>query len=313
MRDLIARVPASLAAMALGLVALGILLEPFFAPLHGACAALALLLVALVGAKAAACPAALREELRQPGEAALFAALPMALMLLAAGLPQWAVGAAFALWLAATLGALALMGWLAWGAVRRRRLADALPTAFVGFGGVGVAAMTAPAFGLGALGYGLFWGGFACAVGSLVVVGVRCAVRPLAEERRPLACLYALPMSVALVGYLTCCPTPDPLFVAVMLGLSQGLLALAAAPLPRIAGCSFSPLFAVMTFPFALTALGLFQALPFLEASGVAVPGALYLLALAEAGFAAAMTLVVGACCVREVARAARPPILTEP
>ena len=306
MRDLIARTPLSLGSLALGFAALGILLEPFLGALHGACSLAAVLLVTLVGARVALAPSTARRELGRPGQASLAAAVPMALMLVAVGLPSWAVGAAFALWLAAALGSVALMGWIVATALRRRRLPEALPTAFVGIGGIGVAALTAPAFGLHGLGYGLFWAAFVGTLASLVVVGVHCAVRPLDDEHRPLACLYALPMSVGLLGYLTCCPVPEPLFVAVMLGLSQGLLALGLAPLPRMAGRPFSVGFSVLTVPFALTALAVFQALPFLEASGVPVPPGLYVLSLVEIGFAVAMTVVVGAYCARELGREAR-------
>lgn len=306
MRDLIARVPLALAGLALALAVLGILLQPYASALHGACSLLALAVVALVGARVAASPSSVREELRQPEGSALAATLPMALMLLAAGLPSWAVGAAFALWLVAILGSLGLLAGLVAAAHRRRRLPEALPAAFVGLSSLGVAAMTASAFGLDGLGYGLFWVGFACAVGTLVVAGARCAMRPLGEGHRPLWCLGALPMAVALVGYLACCPDPDPLFATVMLGLSQGLLVVACAPLPRIAGRPFSASFTAMTFPFAITALALAQALPFLEASGAPVPLALCLLSLAETGFAASMTLVVGAYCLRDLARIAK-------
>ncbi len=293
MRTVIEKVPIPIAGVALGLAALGNLLQPYTEAAHVACGLAAFALVALLMAKIALFPQAIRNDLRNSVMASVSATLFMALMQLSGYLAPFAFGFAFALWAAAVAAHLALMCWFTARFITRFKLDEVFPTYFICYVGIVVASATSPVFGMEAAGHALFWLGFAFYVVLLGLVTYRYAKHEVPEPAQPLLCIYTAPMSLSLVGYLTCAPNPNPVFAGVMLALAQMLLVVVLSQLPRLLRLRFYPSYAAMTFPFVITATALGKAIAFFRAQGVALPEALDVLFVAETAVAVVMVAYV--------------------
>ena len=172
--------------------------------------------------------------------ASVSATLFMTLMQLAGYLAPFAYIPAFALWSAAVVAHLALMGWFTARFISHFKLHEVFPTYFICYVGIVVASVTSPVFGMQALGQAIFWFGFACYAALLVLVTYRYAKHEVPEGARPLFCIYTAPMSLSLVGYLATAPQPNLVFVLAMLVLAQALFAWCCRA-PRSAAPSVLP------------------------------------------------------------------------
>ena len=148
MRDIIKKVPIPTAGVALGLAALGNLLQPYAEVAHIVCGALSLFLVAMIVAKVVLFPSMIRDDLQNSIFASVSATFFMTLMQLAGYLAPVAIVPAFGLWCAAIAGHFILMGWFTAHFIRRFKLAEVFPTYFICYVGIIVAAVTSPVFGM---------------------------------------------------------------------------------------------------------------------------------------------------------------------
>lgn len=289
MREIIKKVPIPTAGVALGLAALGNLLQPYTETVHIVCGILALLLIVMLAGKIILFPNMIRDDLHNSIMASVSATVFMTLMQLAGYLAPFAYVPAFVLWSAAIVAHLALMGWFTVRFIAHFKLHEVFPTYFICYVGIVVASATAPSFGMEPVGHVLFWFGFACYVVLLALVTLRYVKHEIPESARPLFCIYTAPMSLSIVGYLATAPEPNPLLVGVMLVLAQALFAAVLTRLPILLRLKFYPSYAAMTFPFVITATALVKALSFFQASGMLVPDVLYMLFAAEAAMSVVM------------------------
>ena len=190
MREIIRKVPIPTAGVALGLAALGNLLQPYTEIVHIVCGILSLVLIAMLGAKIALFPDMIRDDLHNSIMASVSATLFMTLMQLAGYLAPFAYIPAFALWSAAVVAHLALMGWFTARFISHFKLHEVFPTYFICYVGIVVASVTSPTFGMEAVGHLLFWFGFACYVVLLGLVTYRYMKHEIPESARPLFCIY---------------------------------------------------------------------------------------------------------------------------
>ena len=173
MRDIIKKVPIPTAGVALGLAALGNLLQPYTEIAHGLCGGLSLFLVSMLVAKVILFPSMIRSDLQNSILASVSATFFMTLMQLAGYLAPVAIVPAFGLWCAAIVGHFTLMAWFTAHYIRRFKLSEVFPTYFICYVGIIVAAVTSPAFGMEAFGRGIFWFGLACFAVLLATVVAR--------------------------------------------------------------------------------------------------------------------------------------------
>ncbi|MCI8341382.1 MAG: TDT family transporter [Eggerthellaceae bacterium] len=309
MAELIKKVPIPTAGVALGLAALGNLLQPYSDMARGLCGALSLALVLLLLAKIVRHPDMIRADFKNPILASVSATLLMAIMQLSTYLAPATLWGGFALWAMAIGLHLSLMAWFTARFIRRFQLKEVFPTYFICYVGIIVASATSPTYGAEALGYGLFWFGFACYLVLLGVITYRYAKHEVPEGARPLFCIYTAPMSLSLVGYLATAADPSPLMVAVMLVLAQAFLVLVLARLPKFLALPFYPSYAAMTFPFVITATALSQGVAFLNGLGAGLPLALDVLVLAEMGLAIVMVGYVTVCYLQFFFKRAEQPV----
>lgn len=295
MRDIIKKVPIPTAGVALGLAALGNLLQPYTEIAHGLCGGLSLFLVSMLVAKVILFPSMIRSDLQNSILASVSATFFMTLMQLAGYLAPVAIVPAFGLWCAAIVGHFTLMAWFTAHYIRRFKLSEVFPTYFICYVGIIVAAVTSPAFGMEAFGRGIFWFGLACFAVLLATVVARYLKHEIPEPARPLFCIFAAPLGLSLVGYLAVTPNPDPLFVGVLMGLGQVMLVGVATRLPKFIALKFYPSYAAMTFPFVISAMAFGKGVQALYAAGATIPALPVVEALIalETVFAAVMVTYV--------------------
>lgn len=293
MRDVIKKVPIPTAGVALGLAALGNLLQPLTEILHLACGAIALLLVAMLIVKIVLFPQLIRDDLHNSILASVSGTVFMVLMQLATYLAPFAYYPAFALWAAAVIAHMGLIAWFSKRFLTQFKLHEVFPTYFICYVGIIVASVTSPVFGMQPVGLILFWFGFSCYLVLLGLVTYRYAKHEIPEAARPLFCVYAAPMSLSLVGYLTVTSQPNVWLVAAMAVLAQALFFLVVANLPKLLRLKFYPSYAAMTFPFVITATALGQATAFFRAGGATLPLAFDVVFYLETALATIMVLYV--------------------
>lgn len=293
MRDLIKSVPIPTAGLALGLAALGNLLQPYTEIAHLVCGALSCLFLLLLIAKALLFPQLIREDLKNSIFASVSATFFMTLMNLAGYLSPVAHTLAFMLWAGAIVGHFLLMIWFTVRFIAHFKLQEVFPTYFICYVGIIVASVTAPSFGAQHIGIALFWFGFVCYAVLLVVVTLRCFRHEILESARPLLCIYSAPMSLSLAGYLASCEAPSAPFVIVLLVLAQALFLFVLAQMPKLIRLKFYPSFAAMTFPFVITATAFGKAVAYLRELGLAQIAALDIVAVVEVAFACVMVVFV--------------------
>lgn len=295
MREIIKKVPIPTAGLALGFAALGNLLQPYTEIAHMVCGGLSVFLMIMLTAKVILFPSMIRDDLQNSILASVSATFFMTLMQLAGYLAPVAIVPAFGLWCVAIVGHFVLMTWFTARYIRRFKLSEVFPTYFICYVGIIVAAVTSPVFGAQAFGRGIFWFGIACYVVLLAVVTTRYIKHEIPEPARPLFCIYAAPLGLSLVGYLSVMPDPNPLFVAIVMGLGQIMMLGVATQLPKFVALKFYPSYAAMTFPFVITAMALGKGVQTLYAAGFSIPALPVVEALIalETVFAAVMVTYV--------------------
>lgn len=282
MKTILKKVPIPMAGLALGLAALGNLLQGFSSDIRLLCGAVSAILWTLVMIKIALFPEMIRKDLSNPIVASVSGTVFMTAMQLAVYAKPIFGEYAVLIWFAAISGHAALIVWFSWTYMRHLKLSNVYPTFFIAYVGIVVASVTAPQFGMEWLGMMIFRFGFAVYMLLLVLVSARYILRTVPLAARPLFCIYTAPMSLCLTGYLSVANPTSPVIPITMGILAQVLYALVLIRLPKLLRLPFFPSFAAFTFPFVITATGLKTLLAWLEGAGYAVPAILHLLVIAE-------------------------------
>lgn len=289
MKSILKRVPIPMAGLALGLAALGNLLQNVSESMRMFCGLLSFCIWLLVLIKIALFPQQVRRDLNSPIIASVSATLFMTGMQLAVYAKSVIGPAAMILWLAAVAGHLLFIFWFSRKFMRRFSLRNVYPTFFIAYVGIVVAAVTAPQFGMERLGTLLFWYGCAAYLVMFILITLRYIKHPIPLAARPLFCIYSAPMSLCLSGYLMSADHHSPMLLLFMGATAQVLFFAVLCRLPRLLRLPFYPSYAAFTFPFVITAFGLRELLSWFAAAGYAVPQAAYLLLAFEMLLATAL------------------------
>lgn len=293
MQEILKRVPIPVGGVALGLAALGNLLQPIDGRIRILCGFASMILMVLLFAKTAIYPNMIRKDLENPILASVSTTSAMALMQLSGYIADASIEIAFCVWTLAVVGHLTMIGWFSMRLTRDFKLDQVFPTYFVCYVGIIVGAATSPIFGLEAFGQVLFWIGFACYIPLMALITLRYLKHRVADAAKPLFCIYSAPASLSLVGYLAVYPDANPILVSILLVFAQAFFLIAVTQVPRLISGGFFPSFAAMTFPFVITATALVQAIGFLSQTGFTFSGAIDVIMCAEVAFAGTMVLFV--------------------
>ena len=290
---LVRGVPMPIAGVALGVVALGNLMQPVAEPLHAACGVVALALLLLLAAKLVSFPHMMADDMRHPIFCSVSATYSEIARQLATYVQPLCHGLALAMWWAAVACHAALIVWFTVLAIARFNLSDVYPTYFICYVGIVVGSVTSASVGTLAVGRAILYFGLPAYAVMLALVTWRYARRPVPEPARPLFCIYAAPMSLTLAGYLSTHAQPNLALTVTLEVLAQLLLLIVLLRLPSLLRLKFYPSYAAMTFPFVITATALSKTIDAFAAAGVAVPAALGALLAAETLLAACMVCYV--------------------
>lgn len=257
------RLPTPLAGLALGLASLGLGLENAL-PLHSfgqtLGSLLALVLLATIASKFILNPGLLWQELAHPVLGSIIPTFAMSLMLVSKTLGIWHAGAGEVLWLFSVALHMMLLATFVYYRSRSFSLQQVIPSWFIPFVGILLAAVTVPGPQHADFAYALMTFGMINYAVMLPVMLYRLIfAQEIADAAKPTIAIMAAPASLALVAYLNLEADPSLLLCSVLLGIAllmTGVIYLAFFKLLRL---PFSPAFASYTFPMAVGATALYK------------------------------------------------------
>ena len=290
MKETIQRVPIPVCGVALGMAALGNLLQSGSQGIRNACGAISGLLLVLALLKAAFFPQLVREDLKNPVTASVSAVFPMALTLLSVYLQPRLGWGAYGLWLFA-LGLHAVILVCFTGRfLFKLKMEQVFASYFIVYVGIASSAVTAPAYGRQDLGAALVCFALAALAALFVLITWRYIRFPQTpESAKPLLCIYTAPTNLCIVGYIQSVETKSPALLLFLLGLAAPLYLFALRQAIRCLKMPFYPSYAAFTFPFVVSAVAVGQSIACLAELGVSAPWLEYP-ALAETAIAAGLT-----------------------
>ena len=270
MKTVVQRIPIPMAALILGLAALGNLwstTSPLIRTILGG-VALGLFLAYIL--RLALDPKKVMKEMENPVMASISAALPMSMMIFATYFKQWLPVSAPIWWWSGFLLHVFLILWFSLKHAAPLKIENLSPTWFVLYVGIACAGITAPAVGQKTIGTVAVY----FAVGALLVLLPLMIVRffkgkPLPEPLKPTWMIFAAPTSLCIAGALASITNPHPVLI---FGLQIIALLCYLTVIPnslRLFTGAFSPAFSAYTFPFVISAIAAKSSLTWLKVQGV--------------------------------------------
>lgn len=256
-------VPTPLAGLALGIASLGIGLEKtlsldnivqFFS------AILSMILVIILLGKYILHPQILKNDVAHPVVGSILPTIAMALMLQTKTIGFVSQIAAEFVWLFAVFLHLSLMFGFVFHRVKDFSLQQMVPSWFVPFVGIGVAAVSVPSEAYNDLGYAIFIFGL---VNYAIILPIMVYRLIFAEEIndnfKPTIAILAAPASLSLMAYLTLESNPSLLLCSILFGIAILMTVIVYIAFFKLLRLPFSPAFAAYTFPMAVGAASLMK------------------------------------------------------
>lgn len=251
------KLPLPIAGVALALAALGNLFKLWQLPLVANClASLASVIVVLIVLKCVISFEAVKADFKNPLIVAVTPTFTMCLLILATYLVAINGLQTFAqlLWIGAIVLEVGLIVYFTYRFVFPWQLTNVYPSWFVLYIGIGVIAITSPAF-YPTIGHVFLWIGLALYVVLLPLVLTRIYfTTTMPEPTMPLIGIITAPASLCLAGYLTLSDGNQNWLAYVLLALAQLLYVFVLVQLPKILRLPFYPSYAALTFPFVISA-----------------------------------------------------------
>jgi len=270
MKTRLQKIPVPMAALILGLAALGNLwstTSPLIRTILGG-VALALFLGYVL--RLLLDPQKALKEMDNPVMASIFAALPMSMMIFATYFKQWLPALAPIWWWSGLLLHAFLIIWFTFKHAIPIKIEKLSPTWFVLYVGIACAGVTAPAVGQKSVGTVAVYFAVAALVVLLPMMILRCFKgKPLPEPLKPTWMIFAAPTSLCIAGALASITNPQPVLI---LSLQAIALLCYLAVLPsslRLFTRTFSPAFSAYTFPFVISAIAVKSSLVRLKGQGI--------------------------------------------
>ncbi len=267
------KVPLPICGVALGVAALGNLLQSYSEEVRYACGIVSALLLLLFLVRCAVYPKTLAEDLKNPIMASVFGTFSMTLMLLSAYLAPLAKNPAMMLWfLAIGLHGILIIGFTA-RFMLRAQLEKVFASYYIVYVGIAVAGVSAPAFGQQNIGSATFWFGGVCFLILTVLITTRYVkCREVPPPARPLICIYAAPASLCVAAYVQSVTPKSIELLLGMYGIAALLFLFGLIKAVQYLKSPFYPSYAAFTFPFVISAIASKQTVSCAANLGVALP-----------------------------------------
>ncbi len=293
MRNFLNTLPLPISGLMLGLAALGNLLAPYSGGLRYFLGSLSAVIFISLVLKTILFPKSLKEGLENPVVASILPTFAMGGMLLSTYLAPYFPNSAFGLWtLSLVLNALLIILFTKIYVVSFS-IRKVFSSYFVMYVGIVVASVTAPVYGLEALGQMIFWFGLAAYLLWLPIVCYRVfIIKEIPEPAKPVSIIFAAPASLLLAGYLRSFPEKS-FGMVLFLGIIAGMMTLyALTQMPKMLRLPFYPSYSAFTFPFVISAIAFSGMTGYLGSRGISFGGLEFIRGF-QIAWAATMVLYV--------------------
>ncbi|NBG88258.1 TDT family transporter [Isachenkonia alkalipeptolytica] len=293
MKRFLKTLPLPISGLMLGLAALGNLLGPYAGGLRYFLGSISALIFLSLIVKVLLFPKSLREGFDNPVVGSIFPTFTMGGMLLSTYINPYFPAGAFGLWvLSLVLNALIIVLFTK-KYVLNFSIKKVFSSYFVMYVGIVVASVTAPLYGLEALGQAVFWFGlFAYLLWLPIVIYRVFWVKEIPEAAKPIAIIFAAPASLLLAGYLSSFPEKSMGMVVFLGSLGLLMTVFALSQMPKMLRLPFYPSYSAFTFPFVISAIAFNGMTGYFSVQGIE-NGALDFIRGFQIAWAAAMVLYV--------------------
>ena len=275
------KVSIPMAGLVLGIASLGNLLQSYSENIRLFCGMLAGMIAILVAIKAGISWKSVKEELKNPIIASVAATFSMGTMLLSVYIKPYNAIVATWIWCAGIgLHIILLLHFLI-RYILKFDIKKVFASYFIPFVGLGIIAITAPAYGQQKIGMLVFWFAFISALVLLSVVGYRyIKYKEFPQPAQPLFCIFTAPISLCLTGYLASAENKSYSLIVFMVVLSFLIYIIVLVRLPKLLKLPFYPSYSSFTFPFVISAIAMKQTMRYMEGIGKTVPGGMYIVVM---------------------------------
>ena len=254
---LLKKTPLPFCGVALGLAALGNLLQTYsFGPVaKNICGAISAIILIWLFIKFVTNFNAFAEELKNPIMGSIIGTYCMALMILGGyKWPNAEVGKT--IWFIGLILHVILIIYFTKEFVFKFGIKKVFTSWYIVYVGIVAMNINCADFGMQELGKIVFWFGFASTLVLLVLVTYRyLIIKDFMPPAIPLFCIYTAPVSLCLAGYMNTFTPPEPSLIYFMLILSLLIYLIVLVNLPRFLMMPFYPSYAAFTFPFVISAV----------------------------------------------------------
>ena len=221
---------------------------------------IALVLTAIL-LKYLAHPQQLKKDLSCPAISSVLPTTAMAGMVLSSFVVRLDLSTAKLIWLIALSLHLFLLSGFCYFQFRSFRLERMLPAWFVPPVGICVAAVTSPAVQMESIGAVCLWLALVTYLIILPIMLYRLlAVEPIASQYRPMLAILAAPPNLCMAGLLSIYPSPTLALLTPLLVLAVVMTSVVYLLMLNLLQQPFSPAWAAMTFPLAISCFAQYKA-----------------------------------------------------
>lgn len=267
------KLPISIGGPILGITAMGNLTHDFFPYSRELCSLIATVLFVLVIIKLIKYPETFKEDLDNPVLGSIIATLSMALMLLSNFVyPYIGYAMAISIWILAVIIHIFFVANYIWKFVIHFDVTDYTAGSFVVFAGIQMIAISAPTFHQEFIGTIAFWFSFISVVLVFITVTYRYLTVRVPEPTKPIIGVYAAPVSLCAVGYLSSVK-PNYFFLVISFYvITKILYIMVLVKFIQYRNLPFYPTYASYTFPIVINAVTTLQTMKYLKAMQISLP-----------------------------------------
>lgn len=256
----LSNIPISIGAIILSLAAMGNLVSSILPFSREISLLIGLPLLLITISKLIVMPKTLKNDLNNPILASVIAAFSMSFMLWSMFLiPYLGINICIMLWyLAILLHLLFVINYII-KFIWKINVNDYTAGSFVVFAGIQMIGITAPAFNQQLLGTIAFWISFIFVCFVFIIVTYRYITIKVPKQLQPIIGVYAAPISLCLVGYLSSVRPFNPTFAIGMFILTKVLYIMILIKFFEYRDYPFYPTYTGYTFPLAINATTTYQ------------------------------------------------------
>lgn len=270
MKKFLEKYPVPISGLALGMAALGNLLESYGETPRNLLGIIAFVIILLLTVKILSNIEGFKKAMESPVISGSFATYSMVIIILSAYLPNKAVGIVF--WYIGILIHVLLIVWFSVKYIPKRNIETIFTTWFIVYVGIVTVSVTAPWYKMPVFGKAAFWFGFVTYIVLLPIVLYRVfKVKKIPEPAIPTFAVFAAPAALLLAGYISSFPEKNFIIFNLLIFLTVLFYVMVLLSMPKLLKLKFYPSFSAFTFPLVISGLALKLTTGVLKKAGVNV------------------------------------------